>query len=284
MTALQKNFYILNGREVSEKEIFLSILKRGFLHGDGVFETLKAENFRILRWGGHWERLRKGAGVCGIEIGEESVKLRKRIVTALKKNGLDRAYIRINAWRKATESFDPGDEQRAEILVLMKKYKPYPEKFYRDGIRCIISKTYFKNDKSPLTRIKSLNYLENILARTEAKKQGYDDSILLNTERYLASASVSNLFFVKGKKIFTPSVSCGILPGITRKDVLEICGRHGIKTEEGKFFQGDLKKADEVFLTNSLMGVMPVRAIKNIFTGKQFSCAVFLREELKNTN
>lgn len=281
---MEKTYYYLNGRRMSEKEISFSVLKRGFLYGDGVFETLKAENYRIFRWDDHWERLQKGADVCGLEIEEESGKLKNRIETALKKNSLNEAYIRINVWRKETESFDPGDERRSKVLVLMKKHKSYPEKFFTEGIRCIISKTYFKNDKSPLTCIKSLNYLENILARSEAKKQGYNDNILLNTEGYLASASVSNLFFVKGKKIFTPSLSCGILPGITRKAVFDICGRYGIKTEEGKFRPGDLKKADEVFLTNTLMGVMPVREVKNIFTGKQFSCAVFLREELKNTN
>jgi len=277
---MEKNRYLLNGKAIGENDIFLSKLKRGFLYGDGVFETLKAENFKIFRWDDHWERLNKGADLCGFEIAEEGAKLRSRIEASLKKNGLDEAYIRISVWRKETESFDPGDERRSNVLVLIKEYKPYPVKFFREGMRCVISKKYFRNEKSPLSRIKSLNYLENILARVEAKKQGYDDSILLNTEGYLACASVSNLFFVKGKKIFTPSISCGILPGITSKCVLEICGRYGIKAEEGKFLPGDLKKADEIFLTNTLMGVMPVSKVKGIFAGKQFPCAMFLRKEL----
>jgi len=279
---MEKKRYFLNGKTVGENDVFLSKIKRGFFYGDGVFETLKAENFRIFRWDDHWERLRKSADVCGLEIGGESGKLRCRIETALKKDGFGRAYIRISAWRRTTESFDPGDERRAEVLVLVKKHKPYPERFFTEGIRCIISKIYFRNEKSPLSRIKSLNYLENILARVEAKKYGHDDNILLNTAGYLASASVSNLFFVKGKKIFTPSLSCGILPGVTRKAVLEICGRYGIETEEGKFCPGDLKTADEIFLTNTLMGVMPVREVKNIFKGREFPCAGFLRKELKS--
>jgi len=277
-----KNYYYLNGRQVPEKEISFGALKRGFLYGDGVFETLKAEDYRIFRWDDHWERLQKGASVCNIEITEESGKLKSKIEAALKRHNLENAYVRINVMRKKTESFDPGDERRSDFLVLIKKHRPYPEKFYKEGIRCIISETYFKNEKSPLTRIKSFNYLENILARIEAKKQGYDDSILLNTAGYLASAPVSNLFLVKGRKIFTPSVDCGILPGITRKTVLEICVRHGIRAEEGKFVPGDLKRADEVFLTNTLMGVMPVREIKSIFKGTKFFYANFFGEELKN--
>ncbi len=276
-----KNYYCLNGRRISGEVISFGKLKRGFLYGDGVFETLRAEDYRIFRWDDHWKRLQKGADICGFEIAEEGENLRRKIETVLRKNGLDRAYIRISVWRKETESFDPGDESRSNVLALVKKHRAYPARFYREGIRCIVSKTYFKNEKSPLSCVKTFNYLESILARGEARKQGYDDNILLNTEGHLASATVSNLFFVKGKKIFTPSLDCGILPGITRKTVLEICARHGVNSEEGKFLPEDLESADEVFLTNTLMSIMPVREIRGVFRGKEFRLAGFLMKELK---
>lgn len=280
---MKKNYYILDGKPAAEKEISLTKLKRGFLYGDGVFETLRAENYRLFRWDDHRERLLKGLDVCHLEIKGGSGRLKNRIEAALKKHKLADAYVRVSVWRRETDSFDPGDERRSNVLVLMKKHHPYPERFYKKGIGCVISKKHFKNEKSPLTHVKSFNYLENLLARIEAKKQGLEETILLNTQGFLASATVSNLFFAKGKTIFTPCVECGILPGITRKVVFEICGRHGIKIKEGRFLPEDLKGFDEVFLTNTLMGVMPVREVKGIFEGKQFPCSSFLRNELKNS-
>jgi len=223
----------------------------------------------------------KGLAVCGLEIKDKSGGLRDRIEFALKENKITDAYVRISVFRRATDSFDPRSEKRTTVLVLIKRHHSHPEILYKRGITCAISKKYCRNEKSPLVYIKSMNYLENLLARLEAKKQGCDEAILLNTQGFLASASVSNLFFVKGKTVFTPSVECGILSGITRKAVLEICAGYGINVKEGRFRPEDLETADEVFLTNTLMGVMPVREVKGFFKGRHFPCAGFLRNTLK---
>lgn len=276
-----KNYYILNGKPAGEKAISLANLKRGFLYGDGVFETLHAEDYRLFRWGDHWERLMKGLEICGLEIEDKSERLRNRIELSLKKHRIADAYVRVSVFRKEPDSFDPGGERSSNVLVLMRKYHSCPEEFYRKGIRCVISRQYFRNEKSPLVYIKSLNYLENLLARIEARKQGCEESILLNTGGFLTSASVSNLFFAKGKTIFTPCVKCGILPGITRKIILEICARQGIKIKEGKFLPEDLKTADEVFLTNTLMGIMPVREVKGFFRGRRFIYSSMLRTQFE---
>ena len=276
-----KNYYILDGKLLKERYITLAGLKRGFLYGDGVFETLHPENYHVFRWDDHWERLMKGLEVCGLEIKENSGRLKDRIETALKRYRLADAYVRVSVFRRATDSFDPGTERRTNVLVAMKKHHPYPEKFYRRGIRCAVSEKYCRNEKSPLVYIKSLNYLENLLARLDAGRNGCEESILLNTRGFLASASVSNLFFVKGKTIFTPSIDCGILSGITRKAVLEICKKQDIKVREGMFPPEKLRSADEVFLTNTLMGVMPVREVKGLFKTRKFLFVGMLRKELK---
>jgi len=279
---MRKNYYILDGKEVEEKEITLSHLKRGFFYGDGVFETLRAKGSRIFMWDEHIKRLKKGAKVCGMIFRSEDMKkIRRDIERHLKKEGIGDAYIRVNLWRAHPDSFDPAVEKKAHLLVVIRKHHPYPERFYKEGIRCIVSKNFFKNESSPLVYIKSLNYLENILARMEAKKNHFDDAILLNTAGYLASATVSNIFFVKDSIVCTPSIDCGVLPGTIRGLVIEICKENRIRLKEGKFTLKDLKGAEELFLTNTLMGVLPVREIKGIFKGRKFTLSILFREEIE---
>ncbi|HOL21557.1 MAG TPA: aminotransferase class IV [bacterium] len=275
-----KTIYILDGKKIKERDITFSHLKRGFLYGDGIFETLRAKDNRIFMWTEHIKRLKKGAGVCGLGITEKIEDIKEDIERHIEKENIRDAYIRINIWREKPDFFDPGQEKKTHILVIIRRYHPYPENFYREGVRCIVSKKYFKNEKSPIVYIKSLNYLENILARMEAKKNYCDDAVLLNTSGYIASGTVSNFFFVKKDVIYTPSIDCGILPGTTRGLVIGICKKNRIKLKEGRFTLKDLKGAEEVFLTNTLMGVLPVREIKGTFKGKDFSISRFLMEEI----
>lgn len=275
-----KNIYIFDGREIRERDIHYTYLKRGFLYGDGVFETLRAENYRIFMWDEHIKRLEDAAAVCGINL-EEIKERKKKIEKCLKRYRIEDAYIRINLWRKRPEVFDPEKEREVHSLVITRKYHPYPERCYKEGIRCIVSKKYFRNEKSPVVYIKSLNYLENILARIEAKNNYCDDTIMLNTSGYISSATVSNIFFVKKEKVYTPSVDCGLRPGTIREVILRVCNENGIKVKEGKFTIKDLGKAEEVFLTNTLAGVLPVKEIRGIFKSKGFRISEFLREEMR---
>jgi len=277
-----KNYYIFNGKEVEGKDIGIERLKRGFFYGDGVFETLHAEDYNLFRWDDHWQRMLKGADVCRLEVDVEGAEIKNKIQYTLKKHKLSDAYIRVNLFRRQTGSFDPKDERRSHILILIKRYHPYPDEFYKKGLRCVISKKYFRNERSPLSNVKSFNYLENILARLEARQQGCEDAIFLNTKGFLTSASVANLFFVKKGRVYTPSIDCGILPGITRKVVLEICKEKGIKIVEGRFLPEDLKTADEVFITNTLMGLLPVREVKGLFKGKNFPLAGLLISKFRS--
>jgi branched-subunit amino acid aminotransferase/4-amino-4-deoxychorismate lyase len=135
---------------------------------------------------------------------------------------------------------------------------------YKTGISCTLSKRFKKNEHSPLSQIKSLSFLENVFCRQQARLGGFEETIFSNTSGFLAEASVSNIFFVKKGVVFTPAVSCGIIPGIVRKIIFEISAESGIKIKEGKYSPSELKKSREVFITNTLIGVLPVTEIDNV--------------------
>lgn len=136
-------------------------------------------------------------------------------------------------------------------------YQPYPLRVYRSGLKAVTA-TYRRNSQSPLSQLKTANYLENILARQEAKRAGADEALLLNEKGILAEASMSNLFLVKDGALMTPDLASGILPGITRGVVLEIAAKLGIKAVETEIPPKTISKADEAFLTNSLVEIVPL--------------------------
>ena len=258
---------IFNGKKVDDLEY--EDLKRGFLYGDGIFETLISRNFKIFRFEQHWERLEKGANICDFEMPYKE-RLKKLVEDILIKYRLKNSYIRINLWRKKPQTFSPQKNRKTNSLVIIRKLKNYPIKFYREGMRCIISKRIRKNEKSLISQIKSFNYLENIILKIEAEKENFDDAIVLNNSGYICEGSVSNIFFVKSYKIYTPSIECGCLDGITRRILFEICKENGIEIKEGFFKLDFLKECEEVFLTNTLMEIMPVVEIKDYFRTKGF--------------
>ena len=272
-----REIYLLNGKIKKASEINLLILKRGFLLGDGIFETLISKNYKIFRFSDHYTRLKEGAEICEIEVEEKEI-LESQIRRTLEKFKIKNGYIRINVWRKKGERSMP-EGRKSNILIIIKNYKPYPSHFYQNGMKCMISKKIFKNEKSILYKIKSFNFIENILGKIEAKENKCQDAIFLNTKGFLTEGTVANLFFVKKDKIYTPSVECGILPGITRKIVIQICRKNRIKIKEGKFKPEFLKECDEVFMTNTLMGIMPVKSIENFFKKKKAEMVEFIKEE-----
>jgi len=273
---------LFNGQILHPGQLTLPELARGFMYGDGVFETLRARNFVIFRWQDHWERLVKGLRLCQIHLEKECDQIRQEIVRLLSRYQLYDAYVRVNVWRKQPDIFDPGKEEGGHLLIFARPFFPYPAADYLRGISCLVSRRFQKNENSALACVKSLNMLENILARLEAKQSGYQDAFLCNTRSYLSEATTANIFFVKNGVICTPDLESGALPGITRKIILSLCSQKNLPVQEGKFFPDQLKTASEVFLTNTLMGVMPVREVGGIFSGKNFPFAHMLQDELNH--
>ncbi|MEK6527875.1 MAG: aminotransferase class IV, partial [Nitrospirota bacterium] len=150
------------------------------------------------------------------------------------------------------------------LVIISSRFKDYPEKYYQKGLKIAIVdvRRNFKNALNP--KIKSLNFLNNILAKIEAKKRGAHEAIMLNYTGYVAEGTISNIFFIKNNILCTPALDVGILDGITRKTILDIAKRLKIKFREGKFTRNDIYKAEEVFISNTTMEVMPVTQVDNV--------------------
>lgn len=245
----------LNGDFIPKGEARIPALDYGFLYGYGLFETMRAYNGKVFRLDSHFARLKKSADSLGIAV--EIKELDKAIKGTLLKNSLKNARIRLAiSIGEGSMVPDPSSCTKPTVLVVAAKYVPYPPEVYNKGFRLTVS-SIRRNSQSPLVGMKTANYLENMLARREAKAAGFDDAILLNEKRNVAEASASNIFMVSGDTLKTPLLDSGILPGITRKVVLELAKQTGIKAIEADIPLEELSTANECFITNSIIELMP---------------------------
>ncbi|MFH1776461.1 MAG: aminodeoxychorismate lyase [Candidatus Omnitrophota bacterium] len=255
--------FFLNGRFVPEEQAKVSVLERGFLYGDGVFETMRSYQGKIFRIDEHLSRLKDALDKLMITPSDDISQLKKNTFEVLHRNKLSEAYMRINITRGLfMQPQEKTSKHIATMLILIRKFIPYPDKCYRQGIRAIIATTR-QNENSPLANIKSLNYLNNLMAKTEALRRGAQEAIMLNSKGLVCEGAISNIFIVKGKDLYTPAITTGCLNGITRNTVIEIARRKQILVKETDISIEQLSGADEIFITNSLMEVMPVVEINN---------------------
>ncbi len=252
-------YVYLNGRFLKESEAAISVFDRGFLYGDGVFETMRSYGGCIFRLDRHLQRLFRGLEALRIRIPVTAADLARAVYGLLDLNGLADAYVRLTVSRgTGGRGIDMSGCDSPTTVITAGEFVPQPEEFYLRGVKVCVSRGR-RNCRPPAdSPVKSLNFLNNILARQEASRRGAFEALLLNHEGYLTEGTVSNLFFVSRGVIFTPSTETGILEGITRRTVIEAAGQEGIPLEEGLFRTGDLDRADEVFLTNSLVEILPV--------------------------
>jgi branched-chain amino acid aminotransferase group I len=247
----------LNGKFLLPKEAKLSILEPGFLYGWGLFETMRSYQNRIIYFDAHLERIKSSAKFCGLQLSHSRAKLKEIIKKAVRKSGFKDAYVRLTLWKSL---------QPTGISVIVKKYKPYSIQRYKKGINLTVS-CFTQNENSFFARIKTTSRLLYELSYAEAKKKGFAGSLILNNRGYITEGSRSNIFFVKDNAVFTPSLACGCLDGITRRVIFNLAKKSNIKVYEGNFTLEDLHQAEEIFLTNSLSGVMPVVSINRKVIG-----------------
>ena len=246
-----------NGSLVPFSQVRLSPLDYGFLYGYGVFETMRAYSGRIFRLEKHLARLSRSAKFLGIDSEMDILHLEKAVYDTLRANNLSEARIRLTLSGGEGETTPNLPTQGAPtMLIVARSYTPYPSQVYQQGFKAIVSHIR-RNTQSPLSTLKSLNYLDSLLARQEAKLAAADEAVLLNEQGFLAEGSTSNIFLVSGNALLTPSEDSGILPGITREVVLELAASLSIKTMERKIALEELIQADEAFFTNSLIEIMP---------------------------
>ncbi len=234
----------------------------GLLHGNGVFETFRAHEGRVYLLERHVERLRAGAAELGIDVPADVERLPEIVSELAERCGLSNARMRL------TLTAGPQDGQPS-LLLQARPATDYPEQLYTRGVTAVIA-SIRRNETSPLAHIKSLSYLDNLLAKREASQAGADQALLLNTQGSLAEASSANLLVVREGKLATPPVGDGALPGVTRGIVLELASAAGIRASEATLAAGDLHRADEAFLTNAIAGVLPLVAVdgRDVALGK----------------
>jgi len=249
----------LDGRIVPIAAARVSVFDRGFLFGDGVYETVRTYAGRPFRLSAHLARLAASARRLGIRV---PPGIPAAVGATLRANRLEGARVRIVLTRGAgsIELADPLST-RPTILVYAVPYSPPPESAYRDGVAAIIPATVRNDQRSLDPAIKSLNLLNAFLAVREARRAGAREAIMLNTAGRVAEAAAANVFFVRRGVLCTPALGSGILPGITRELVLDLARRLGFPVREAAFPPRDLVQADEAFVTASTIEILPLSMI-----------------------
>lgn len=258
----------LNNRLVADSRAKVSVFDHGFLYGDGVYETLRAYNGTVFMIREHIERLFMSASKIDLKIPVRADVIRRAVYKTIRANRQKNAYIRISVSRGAGPiGLDPELCPKPTLVIISRAFRGYPRQYYGKGVKIAIVGVR-RNSRDALNpEIKSLNFLNNILARMEARKEGAYEAVMLNSQGYLAEGSVTNIFFIRNNVLFTPSLEVGILDGITRRIILDMARRQKIPTREGRFTPLDLYRSDEVFISNTTMEIMPVTTVDDVRIG-----------------
>ena len=249
----------LYNKFVPTRDARISVLDRGFLYGDGVFETLRAYNGQPFQLENHLVRLSASAREIRIPLPFPLQKLRQLLLRALSVNRLQEAILRISISRgQGPIGLVPRPDPKPTLVIIPRSFNGYPPARYRKGLKVAIVSVRRIPPQALDPGIKSSNFLNNILAGMEAQRRRADEGLMLTLTGHLAEGTISNLFLVKQGRLFTPRVGLGILPGITRRLVIHLAKQLRIPVKECRLVPADLYKADECFLTNSSMEVMPV--------------------------
>lgn len=250
----------INGKFVDPDKAKVSVFDRGFMYGDGVFETMRGYAGRVFKLDRHLERLFRSLDALKIKHKYSKKYLQDAIYKTLKTNRLSSAYIKLAVTRgEGRFGISYKDIFSPNVVITAKDFEGYPGWMFDIGLSANI--TGVQNEESITSRIKTLNYLPYILARDDAKDMGYDEAILTNTKGCITEGATSNIFMVKNTALITPSEASGILPGITRGVVIEIAKGLKINVKEKLLKRRELLGADELFLTNSLAEILPVTKV-----------------------
>ena len=249
----------LNGKLVDREDAKISVFDHGLLYGDGVFEGIRSYSGRVFRLKEHIRRLFDSANGIRLAIPLAADELAKAVADTLQANGLKDAYIRVVVTRGVgTLGLDPNRCSSPTVFVITDKIELYPRELYENGLEIITAATMRNHPNAVNPRLKSLNYLNNILAKIEAIDAGTLEAVMLNHQGFVAECTGDNLFIVRDGVLFTPPISAGILEGITRDEIIAIAEDFGIKVREENLTRHDLYVADECFLTGTAAEVVPV--------------------------
>jgi len=275
----------LDGKFVTKAEAKISVYDHGFLYGDGIFEGIRIYNGNIFKCKEHLDRLYDSAKSIMLSIPLSYDEMQAALVETLKRNEMRDGYIRLVVSRGAGDlGLDPRRAPKASVIIIVEKLAIYSEEMYQSGLKTI-SVSQRRNIPDALNpKIKSLNYLNNILVKIQANLADVGEAIMLNSQGYVAEGSADNIFIVKNGVITTPPCYVGALEGITRLAIMQICERIGLKLKEEPFTLHDVYVADEVFFTGTAAEVIAVREVDGriIGSGQAGETTLRLLEEFRS--
>lgn len=278
---MDKKIVFLDGEYLESDSAKVSVFDHGVLYGDGIFEGIRAYNGRVFRCEDHVDRLFSAAKALMIDMPYSREEVTEIICETCRRNNLRDGYIRLVVTRgKGDLGLSPGNCGKPSMFCIASNIKLYSEETYENGMSLVT--TFQRRNNSTIVdpQIKSLNYLNNILAKIEADRAGADEGLLLSQEGWVAECTGDNIFIVKDGTVYTPPTYVGILNGITRRTIVEICREKGIPLEEVPFTLFNVYNADECFLTGTAAEAIAVTSVDGriIGTGR---CGETTREILK---
>lgn len=248
----------IDGSYYPESEAKVSVFDHGLLYGDGVFEGVRFYNGKVFRWEEHMERLYKSASAIAMTIPLDRAKLTEALIETIRRNNLTDGYIRLVITRgKGDLGLSPWNCPKPTIIIIAAKIKLYSEDSYANGLKVVTCATRRIAHGALSPMVKSLNYLNNIMAKIEASHAGAGEGLMLNEQGLVAECTGDNIFLVSGGKITTPPISSGALAGVTRAVAIEIANEFEIEVTEPQMTRYDIYTADECFLTGTAAEIIP---------------------------
>ncbi len=255
----------LNGELIDVMQPMLTVANPAFLHGVGLFETLRAYEGKPFRLPHHIERLRASAEHFKMLLGESIEQIPGAVERVLEANGLADARLRITI----SPSHDPDHPENTLLLVTAQETSGYPKELYEKGMTVQVCTRYRQSTQDPLAGHKTCCYFPRLVALRDAQEQHCGEALWFTPENNLAEGCISSVFVVKQEALLTPPLDTPVLPGVTRATVLDLARAHGVPCEERALTIDDLLDADEVFLTNSVMEIMPVTRVERRVIGSE---------------
>lgn len=259
----------LDGGFVDESEAMVSVLDHGLLYGDGIFEGIRAYGGRVFRLHEHIERLYESAKTILLGIGMSPPEMFEVVLETLRRNNLRDAYVRLVVTRgKGDLGLDPRKCPIPSVICIAAQIQLYSEELHEKGLDIITASTQRNAVNAVNARIKSLNYLNSVLAKIEANQAGVSEAIMLNGDGYVCECTGDNVFIVKRGRVITPPTYLGLLEGVTRNAVLELAAKLGYPVSETVFTRHDVYTADECFLTGTAAEMIPVVGVDGRIIGE----------------
>lgn len=278
-------FVYIDGKLVEKDQAKISVFDHGVLYGDGVFEGIRAYSGRVFKLDEHVDRLFNSARVIMLDIPLTKEEFKAAIIQVCKANGIRDGYIRPVVTRGAGNlGLAPWKCNNPTVFIIADSIQLYPQEYYDNGMRIVTVPTRRNNPEALSPIIKSLNYLNNIMGKIEAKNAGVEEAIMLNNEGYVAECTADNLFIVQGRTVYTPPIIAGVLPGITRATVMDLARLSEYTVKERMITRAELFLVDEMFITGTAAEIVPVTQLdgREIGDGKPGATTKNLMELFRN--